>query len=109
MKFNVQLHIQFVAFGMGLDKPDIRLIIHYGAPKEMETYIQGAGRAGRDGNPGRCVIFYSTEDFSEIRDIVLKNIRKKSSEIINYRTDQHRPLVVTSSVLFLELKWMHHS
>ena len=54
-----------VAFGMGIDKPDIRLVMHYGAPKTMEEYYQQVGRAGRDGLPSAVEMLYGDSDFTK--------------------------------------------
>ena len=53
-----------VAFGMGIDKPDIRMVVHWGAPKTVEDYYQQIGRAGRDGGPATCVMFSSDNDYT---------------------------------------------
>ena len=62
-----------ICFGMGIDKPDIRQVIHYGCPKDIESYCQETGRAGRDGQPGECHIYFTQTDF-EINRYFLKDI-----------------------------------
>lgn len=56
------------AFGMGIDKPDVRFVLHYEFPPSLEAYFQEAGRAGRDGNPSRTIVFYQEKDLEELKN-----------------------------------------
>lgn len=82
---NINIIVATNAFGMGIDKSNVRYVIHYNTPKNMEAYYQEAGRAGRDGEPSECILLFGAQDIILQKFLIEQNIFSEDRRVNEYR------------------------
>ncbi|AFZ51899.1 DNA helicase RecQ [Dactylococcopsis salina] len=81
LRDDVQVMVATIAFGMGIDKPDIRFVAHYDLPRNLENYYQEAGRAGRDNEPAQCLLLFGAKDIHTIEYLISQKEEEKSQRL----------------------------
>lgn len=88
---DIQVVVATTAFGMGINKPDIRLVVHYGLPLSIESYYQQTGRAGRDGLPSKCLLFWDSQDIRLCNNLISSSSKPSSHSSSNSTPNTSQP------------------